>query len=486
MTHHEITRASEHHSDRSTDHATSAMPEHTPLPRRRDIHHTAPTRARHQPRRHVRRGLPVALTVMALSTGMATGVAAAATGGQTPEATSVDPVTAPTVRTGALGAASTGASPEAVADAQAALARAKVVAADSLAVTGKDRRRITRLAEQVRELVAGTPAGTRTRQAASRSTEREPLDQRAGTGSEKSERAVSEKPGGKPGGKPERDVAAGAVPSEGGAGGTGGGATTEPASDPATTIDTTPLALPAEADLTGGVVDVVPETLELPAVAAGPADDAGARAGSAPDRADGAASRAGAGRTELTAATRDLTTVLNKTQGTDTEIEPAPATPAEILDAQVRAARDAASMLARHADDTAGYQNGHIPGGDLCRLSFAPGETLRCDAAEQLERLDTAFRARFGAHLDIRDSYRSYDAQVAVKAAKGYLAAVPGYSNHGWGVAVDLSGGVQSFGSAQYAWLRENAPEFGWDNPGWARSDGRKPEAWHWEYTPLR
>ncbi|WP_205710834.1 D-alanyl-D-alanine carboxypeptidase family protein [Isoptericola sp. BMS4] len=470
MTHHEITRASEHHPDRGADHATSATPEHTPLPRRRDIHHPTPSR----PRRHSRRGLPVALTVMALSTGMATGVAAAATGGQTPEATSVGPTTATTVRTGTLGATSTGASTEAVADAQAALARAKVVAADSLAVTRKERKRITRLAGQVRELVAGSPSGTRTQHAASRSTEREPLDQRADDRGAKPEPdAASEKP---------RDTAgSGAASAPDGAGDTSGAGT-----EPGTTIDTTPLALPAEADLTTEVVDVVPETLEAPVMAPVPADGAGPRAGSTPDRADGASSRTGAGRTELTAATRDLTAVLNKAQGTDTGIEPAPATPAEILAAQVRAARDAASMLARHADDTAGYENGRIPGGDLCELSFAPGESLRCDAAEQLERLDTAFRARFGAHLDIRDSYRSYDSQVAVKAAKGYLAAVPGYSNHGWGVAVDLSGGVQSFGSAQYAWLRENAPAFGWDNPGWARSDGRKPEAWHWEYTPLR
>jgi LAS superfamily LD-carboxypeptidase LdcB len=178
--------------------------------------------------------------------------------------------------------------------------------------------------------------------------------------------------------------------------------------------------------------------------------------------------------------------VLDRAEGPAASIEPAPATPAEILAAQARDARDAAPLLARHADDTSGYENGRIPGGDLCELSFAPGETLRCDAAEQLERLDVAYHARFGAHLKIRDSYRSYDAQVSVKASRGYLAAVPGHSNHGWAVAVDLAGGVQRFDSARYAWLREHAPEFGWDNPSWARSDGRKPEAWHWEYTPLR
>jgi hypothetical protein len=28
----------------------------------------------------------------------------------------------------------------------------------------------------------------------------------------------------------------------------------------------------------------------------------------------------------------------------------------------------------------------------------------------------------------------------------------------------------------------ENAGRFGWRNPDWAQADGRKPEAWHWEF----
>jgi LAS superfamily LD-carboxypeptidase LdcB len=149
---------------------------------------------------------------------------------------------------------------------------------------------------------------------------------------------------------------------------------------------------------------------------------------------------------------------------------------------QVRAARRAAPSLVKHARTLAGYQNGQIPTGELCELSFASGETLRCDAAQQLERLDSAYRARFGRHMDINDSYRSYAAQVATAASRGYLAAVPGYSNHGWAVALDLGGGVQRFGTAQHEWLRAHGPAFGWRNPAWAQADGRKPEAWHWEY----
>jgi D-alanyl-D-alanine carboxypeptidase len=73
---------------------------------------------------------------------------------------------------------------------------------------------------------------------------------------------------------------------------------------------------------------------------------------------------------------------------------------------------------------------------------------------------------------------------VSVKASRGYLAAVPGYSDHGWGIAVDINGGVEERSSAQHQWLVENAAEFGWHNPAWAQADGRKPEAWHWEYRP--
>jgi D-alanyl-D-alanine carboxypeptidase len=72
---------------------------------------------------------------------------------------------------------------------------------------------------------------------------------------------------------------------------------------------------------------------------------------------------------------------------------------------------------------------------------------------------------------------------VSTKAAKGYLAARPGTSNHGWGLAADL--GVGGYASADYAWMRANAPAFGWDNPGWARPGGTKAEPWHWEFNPM-
>jgi len=398
------------------------MTEHTterasaPLPRRRDIHHPARPTMPRPGRRAVRTGVPVAFTVMALTTGVVlTGNATAS--GETRTAASTDPASSSvgTIDTGAFGIASataivrpalsgaTGATAGAVGSgtvsagaagaakadaaqaaskggaqsaapsgddalvaAQEALARADQVTTESLGVPAKQRKAVAKSADRLRDVVSDRSGG----EAASRAGERTALD---------------------------------------------------------------------------------------------------VRGESAADVAD---------------ATEDLTTLIEKTDTSAISITPAPATPAEILESQAAAARKAAGSLKKFADDTEGYENGRLAAADLEGLSFAPGESLRRDAAEQLERLDAAYRARFGTHLQIRDSYRSYESQVSVKASRGYLAAVPGYSDHGWGIAVDINGGVEERSSAQHQWLVENAATFGWVNPEWAQADGRKPEAWHWEYRP--
>ncbi|PTU56155.1 hypothetical protein DBB34_10425 [Sphaerisporangium cinnabarinum] len=141
-----------------------------------------------------------------------------------------------------------------------------------------------------------------------------------------------------------------------------------------------------------------------------------------------------------------------------------------------------AEVVERYAGSTAQYQNGRIPPEALCALDFAPGKTLRCDAAEQLEALAAEFEKEFGYALKITDAYRPYDEQVRLKAVKPYLAAVPGTSQHGWGLAIDVGGNVPSGTSLEYVWLRTHGPDYGWDNPAWAWPNGSKPEPWHFEF----
>ena len=130
-----------------------------------------------------------------------------------------------------------------------------------------------------------------------------------------------------------------------------------------------------------------------------------------------------------------------------------------------------------------GFPNGTLPTAALCPLWGTSGQLLRADAAASFDAMSKAYGAQFGEPLCVTDSYRSFPEQVAVRAAKPTLAAVPGTSNHGWGVAVDLCGGIESFGTPQHAWMMANSMAYGWFLPGWAQAGGSKPEPWHWEFA---
>ena len=119
----------------------------------------------------------------------------------------------------------------------------------------------------------------------------------------------------------------------------------------------------------------------------------------------------------------------------------------------------------------------------LTALSGAPVDdpvlpaVLHTIAVFDLDRADfVAFLRSMEMDLTV-DSYRTYDSQVDLAERKGLykdggLAAVPGTSDHGWGMAVDLS-----LDAGAQAWMRQHAGEYGFveDTP-------REP--WHWGYHP--
>jgi hypothetical protein len=462
----------------------------TPPSRRRHIHH--PKRARRASLgrfirsvsrfdRRAHFGVSAALGLAVLSAGLvtsasaSTGTATAQAAGTRVVATATAAPTATATRTAT--AVRPPATPAVVASAQIALNRAERLVRESRTVAAKERKRIAAQSDALRDLMLGRADAA----AASRAGEREPLESRrvgdkavqpakdAGTAAESTDGMVKDA---------EKDAASGTATPKAPAAdaGVSGEGPLTAALDVAPGArwtgdapDLTIPSLPAQAPQSPAVVEPV-QTTRTPEPSAAEADT-------------GALPVSGAATTEqVKRATKTLTGLVRDAKAVAVKIQPAPDTPREVLGAQASEARKAARELAKLARSLEGHRNGRIPVGNLCRLSFAPGETLRCDAAQQVDRLDNAFRARFGRHLEINDSYRSYEAQVATAASRGYLAAVPGYSNHGWAVALDLGGGVQQFGTAEHQWLREHGPAFGWDNPGWARANGRKPEAWHWEY----
>ena len=132
---------------------------------------------------------------------------------------------------------------------------------------------------------------------------------------------------------------------------------------------------------------------------------------------------------------------------------------------------------------------------------------LRSDAAASWLRLCN----HFGRQIAITDSYRPlalqkkiflerytpaktgagpfgdvrFYAGVRYARVRGAAAAVPGTSNHGLGLALDVADGVNRGSGEAWDWLNRYAGVFGWSNPAWAKTKNYF-EPWHWEYNPAK
>ncbi|MBN9326476.1 MAG: M15 family metallopeptidase [Cellulomonas sp.] len=124
--------------------------------------------------------------------------------------------------------------------------------------------------------------------------------------------------------------------------------------------------------------------------------------------------------------------------------------------------------------------NGRLTVEDLCDL-WQPPYKDRADAVVSAFTLNDAFEQRFGRAMCLTSGYRNLEEQAALRITRGGLAAPPGTSNHGWGLAIDFC--PSTYTGTAGAWLKKNGPTYGWDNPSWARPGGVGPyEPWHWEY----
>ncbi|MCY1142019.1 M15 family metallopeptidase [Actinoplanes sp. Pm04-4] len=125
--------------------------------------------------------------------------------------------------------------------------------------------------------------------------------------------------------------------------------------------------------------------------------------------------------------------------------------------------------------ELASYGNGRIPAAALEQVGTTRHK-LWAPAAESLNRM-IADAKREGVHIGITDSYRPYAEQVDLARRKGLysqggLAAKPGTSEHGWGMATDLD-----LNSKAQTWMRANAEKYGF-------SENVPREPWHWEFKP--
>ncbi|XVV14390.1 M15 family metallopeptidase [Actinoplanes sp. CA-131856] len=125
--------------------------------------------------------------------------------------------------------------------------------------------------------------------------------------------------------------------------------------------------------------------------------------------------------------------------------------------------------------ELAAYGNGKIPANALEQVG-STRHKLWAPAAQGLNQM-IADAKREGVTIGITDSYRPYEEQVDLARRKGLysqggLAAKPGTSEHGWGMATDLD-----LDSKAQAWMRKNADRYGF-------SENVPREPWHWEFKP--
>ena len=133
------------------------------------------------------------------------------------------------------------------------------------------------------------------------------------------------------------------------------------------------------------------------------------------------------------------------------------------------------------------HENGKISRGELAEI---PGDQdkdllgpalMHPEAAWNFQRMREEAKDA-SVNLEISYSYRTYEKQVhkydLYKNHGGNKAATPGHSNHGWGLALDLS--IPDYPAAndnpQFKWLKSNALRFGFHN------NDASDEPWHWDY----
>lgn len=143
------------------------------------------------------------------------------------------------------------------------------------------------------------------------------------------------------------------------------------------------------------------------------------------------------------------------------------------------------------------HGNGKLPSSILqpCGIrSF-----VMADPAARAMRAMVAAAARDGVTISATGTYRTYERQLSMfqeryvtwntgQSSKTWngkrywlrpgnaMSATPGTSNHGWGVAADLSESpTKSLTETSLRWLAANGPSFGYWNTV-------SSEAWHWSY----
>jgi hypothetical protein len=137
------------------------------------------------------------------------------------------------------------------------------------------------------------------------------------------------------------------------------------------------------------------------------------------------------------------------------------------------------------------------------------------DVIRDFQRMAMAFEQKFNMKMDLNDSYRTFNRQIATKNSriasgnkilekikpemteeqkaeirekaklKKIEAATPGRSPHGWALAFDLNtryDGKSGYASETFNWIMVNGPKYGFHSPPSLRDGKGLEEWWHFQW----
>lgn len=119
-------------------------------------------------------------------------------------------------------------------------------------------------------------------------------------------------------------------------------------------------------------------------------------------------------------------------------------------------------------------ENGLLKDEQLADIGIQ-GMKAKPEAAAAFKAMRAAAAAD-GVNLGVTGAYRTLQRQIELKKEKPTLAATPGKSNHGWGLAFDMDFG-SNVNSPGFQWMAKNARRFGISGPL-----PSPYEPWHWTY----
>lgn len=131
---------------------------------------------------------------------------------------------------------------------------------------------------------------------------------------------------------------------------------------------------------------------------------------------------------------------------------------------------------------------------EMYKAAAGDGINLKIlSATRNFEQQKTIWERKFGGKVSKMSMIPTREDQLQFAKEVLMFSSMPGTSRHHWGSDIDINSLEPEYfetpqGQKEYAWLKKNAPKFGFCQPYTNKANGRtgyEEEKWHWSYLPI-